>query len=403
MKSLRASFRFFFGALRDLAIQIMPFLVQRERRGFAFIVHPRDLGDVRRTTPFFNWLPKRLTEWILSWLWPVVVARVEGMRDSRGRMIPGWIIASPLPARQMMEQRELARKRIIQAARFAERLGAKNVGLGGLSASVTRGGLDVAEVISSGVTTGRAYTTHNIVEYVLDAVQTFHLDPGRVLVAIVGAAGGIGSTSARLLAARGFRRFQLIDLARKLPTVKSLSDELRQQGSDVAISSEIHDVYTADVVITATNAPEAVIHARDLKPGAIVVDDAQPSDIAPDVFRDRRDVVVIEAGVIETSGINYHFNFHLAHRDNTYACLGEVMALSYLGWEDHYSLGGVEIAKIDKIARVASSIGFRLAPWQNFSRPIQSEDIEIVRRVLARSRGSGRVPRRSSQRYAPAV
>ena len=403
MRSLRASLRFFFGTLRDFVIQTVPFPVRRERRGFAFIVHPRDLGDVRRTTPFFNFFPKRVTEWILTWLWPVVVARIEGMRDREGRALPGWIIASPLPARQMMHARELARKRIVQAARLAERLGAKNVGLGGLSASVTRGGLDVAEALTSGVTTGRAYTTHNVVAYVLGAIRTFNLDPAGVLVAVVGAAGGVGSTSARLLAARGIRKFLLVDLARKLSGVTPLADELRREGRDVLVSSVIPDIRAADIIITATNAPEAVIHSRDLKPGAIVVDDAQPSDIAPEVLRDRRDVIVIEAGVIETSGIDYHFNFHLAARDHTYACLGEVMALAYLGWEDHYSLGGIEVAKIDTIAEVAAAIGFRLAPWQNFSRPIRAEDVETVRNILAGTRAASRPRRRPRERYAPAI
>ena len=38
----------------------------------------------------------------------------------------------------------------------------------------------------------------------------------------------------------------------------------------------------AEFIITATNAPEAVVTSEDLKSGAVIIDDAQPSDVSPE-------------------------------------------------------------------------------------------------------------------------
>lgn len=370
--------KFIFRLLEDFSLYFLRSTPQK-RKGFAFIVQPRDFGDVYRTTSFFNLLPKTMVEWILTWLWPVTIAEISGLKNKNGEEVTGWIIACPLTARQMMENRETASRRVFQAALLAERRGAKNIGLGGLTGSVTRGGLDLVGKIKAGITTGRAYTAFNVSEYLFDVLREYSYDTGEVKVAIVGAAGGVGSSSAILLASRGIKHLILIDLDRKFhlldPVIKELA---RFPDVNVETSSQIRDVRSADIIVTATNAPEAIIRSDDLRPGAIVIDDAQPSDIAPEVFKERQDVIIIEAGVIETHGINYNFNFHLAARDHTYACLAEVMALSYLGWEDHYSIGRVEISKIYQIAEVSKELGFRLAPWQNFSKFIEEDQKKRV-------------------------
>jgi len=391
MKKTKASIsasRFILHLLEDFSLYFIRSTPEK-REGFAFIVHPRDFGDIYRTTSFFNLLPKTTVEWILTWLWPVTVAEINGLKNQNGEEVIGWIIACPLTARQMMENREIASRRVYQAALLAERRGAKNIGLGGLTGSVTRGGLDLVDKIKAGITTGRAYTAFNVSEYLFDVLREYRYDPKEVKVAVVGAAGGVGSSSAILLASLGIRHLILIDLDRKLHLLDPVKKELtRFTDVNIETSSQIRDVRNADIIITATNAPEAVIRSDDLRPGAIVIDDAQPSDIAPEVFKKRRDVIIIEAGVIETHGINYNFNFHLAARDHTYACLAEIMALSYLGWEDHYSIGGVEISKIYQIAEVAKKLGFKLAPWQNFSKFIEESQKKLVGEINTKQNSS---------------
>lgn len=50
------------------------------------------------------------------------------------------MIGVPLTPKQMTENRNLAKKRILQAVKLAEKKGVTIIGLGGLIASVTEGG-----------------------------------------------------------------------------------------------------------------------------------------------------------------------------------------------------------------------------------------------------------------------
>ena len=74
-------------------------------------------------------------------MWPVTVAEVKGLKSlNNGEIIPGYIISVPLTPRQMMKNRHLVKKRILQAVKLAEKKGATIVGLGGLTASLTAEG-----------------------------------------------------------------------------------------------------------------------------------------------------------------------------------------------------------------------------------------------------------------------
>lgn len=164
-----------------------------KKSGFAFIVHPRGFHDVYRTAPFFKFIPKIFVEFILSRIGPVTVSEINGFVDQNNVPLAGLIISCPLMATQLMKDRSLASRKIIEAARLAEKYGAKYIGLGALSGSVTRGGLDLIESgIQGHITTGRSYTAHNVSAYALDALKETQLHPNEILIGILGAAGGVG-------------------------------------------------------------------------------------------------------------------------------------------------------------------------------------------------------------------
>ena len=97
-------------AFRDLLVRYLPRM--RKRGGFGFIVHPRDIPDVYRKYPFLKFLPIPALEWFLRHFWPVVLSEVEGMKTLDGKPVKGWIITIPLTAKQMLDDRNLAKKKI---------------------------------------------------------------------------------------------------------------------------------------------------------------------------------------------------------------------------------------------------------------------------------------------------
>jgi predicted amino acid dehydrogenase len=371
--------------IRDLILQVAP-VPLRKKRGFAFLVHPRDFSDVSRKYPFASRLSDSSLRWILSHLWPVVVSEVTGVRSRKtGKQIRGWIIAVPLTARQMFEDRNLSLKRIIQAAHLARTLGARIIGLGALTSSFSKGGTDVAEKVDIDVTTGHAYTAYNVTWFFFIIVEKLALRKDEVITAIVGAAGSVGSTSALMIARAGFQNFLLIDIARKKELVENLYEDLKKvnPAARIEISHEIGSVKKANFIITATNAPEVVIRSDHIKSGTVIIDDAQPSDVSKEVF-DRNDVIVVEGGLVHTPGISSNFNFGFRDRNDNFCCLAEVLVLAAEEREGHYTLGrGASLQLVNEIAALGKEYGFRPAECQNFKEVIKEERFDSIKKYFA--------------------
>ena len=373
-----------FSALADLFIRILPRF--RKKGGFAFLVHPRDLRDVYKKYPFFRLLPVHITEKILTHFWPVTVARIEGVKQKGGEQLHGWIISVPITAKQMMRDRELALHFIKKACSLAEKKGAALVGLGALTASFSRGGKDLKGDSKVGIVTGRIFTSKIIVDTVEKAATALDLNKDSK-IAIVGAAGSIGTACAQLLAFKGFTNMLLVDLSNKNDRIKALIKEVKeiQPSCMIEQSNQISSIRQSDIIIAATNRPDALIRTEHLKPGAVVVDDAQPSDVDPGILRERDDVLILEGGVAHMDGVKINFNLGLKHPEDIFSCLAETIILAYLGSDDDFQVGQIMKLDFDALKRLeeaARKIGIRVGDFQNFEKVYTQDEIAHVRSII---------------------
>ena len=372
-----------YGAVGDLIIRHLPNFKKKDY-SFAFIVHPRNTADIYRKYSFFRHFPDRFTDWIFRHLWPIVLSEVEGVKSVKnGKNIRGFIITVPLTAKQIIEDRVFAVKRIVDTIKLAEKLGVKIVGLGALTSSVTKGGLDLVGKVKPKITTGHALTVHTVTSNLFKLVELFKVDKNKVLVAIVGATGSIGSSCLKVLARAGYDNFLLVDIERKAHFFDDLVVELKKMNPDIKIktSSQIISIKVADFIITATNTPEAVITPDDLKSGAVVIDDAQPADVSLEVF-DREDVLAIEGGLLYTPDIKNHFNFSLKDKYDNFSCMGEVIVLATHEYNDNYIINKPTLENIDKISSMAHDMGFRLSKFQNVKEVISQEKLDHIDNII---------------------
>jgi predicted amino acid dehydrogenase len=130
----------------------------------------------------------------------------------------------------------------------------------------------------------------------------------------------------------------------------------------------------ADIVIAATNNPHILLTAKHLKPGAIVIDAAQPKNVSEEVPRRRADVVVIESAVVQTPGVDVHFDLDLAPGE-ALGCLSEIMILTAIGWQGHYSLGKADPSHAAQIIAAGRALGFHLAPFRNSTGYVTDEHL----------------------------
>ncbi len=371
-----------------------------------FLVHARNHRDLIRKFPLLKFLPSRIIDWIAVSLPPIVVSRITGLTAKNGDAIEGYIIGMTMTAHQMIEHREKATKKIIQACKYAEKKGVGLIGLGALTASFSKGGLDILPHVKElGVTTGRAYTTKTVTDYVKYCVENFGYEKKSVKVAIVGAGGSVGSSCAKLLAEWGIRNMLFIDLPKRAEHLKKSVEHLQSvhlsrqnlqpgQSTDVInidISHAISDIKGWDIIITATSAPEALLHTEDLDPGTIIINDAQPSDVPKEVIKERDDILVIEGGVIHTPGIKCNFNLGLVDREDTFCCLGEVLVLARNEKFEHFATGELEEHLVSEIEKMSEGMGFTISKFQNdVQRYIPESQIKKVGEII-----TGKIKERS--------
>lgn len=334
------------------------------RGDFAFVLHPLDpKRDVARKYPFLAKILPPVLIRAAARMWPpLVLSRVTGVRSMETEKgVKGWLLACPLTAGQILElPPQVVYDKVVQAGRLAQKQGARILGLGAFTSVAGDGGVTVAQRLNMPVTTGNSLTVGMTVEALRDAARKRGLSLETATAAVVGASGSIGLAGAEMLA-------RLVDslilVGRQEIRVSQARAQVEAAGTaKVRVSTRMDDIRNADLVLSATSAVEPIIESRHLKEGAIVCDVARPPDVSPAVGRERKDVSIINGGIVDIPGhVDFGFDFGLP-AGQTFACMAEVMVLALEGRYESYSLGQrVEREKVQEITRLAHNHGFQLS------------------------------------------
>lgn len=345
---------------------------------FAFILHPLSLEDMQHVSPLFRCVPDKVLEFVLQHKKPFPVSHITGIRSPYAEA-EGWFVGCPLTAKQMMTlPEEFVLDRIIETGKIAEELGAKIVGLGAFTSIVGDAGLTVAKNLNIAVTSGNSYTVATALEGTRKAASLMGRKLEDSTVAVIGATGSIGACCARILAREAGT---LLLAARRTEPLEELAQEL--QSSSRAVIRVEQDIPAclrqADVVLTVTSAIDFPIDPADFKTGAVVCDVARPRNISRAVSAARKDVLVIEGGVIDVPGdVDFHFHFGFPPK-TAFACMAETMILALEGRYENFTLGrDLRSEQIDTISALAAKHRFHLSGFRNFEHEVTEETIASV-------------------------
>lgn len=360
---------------------------------FAFVIHPLDVRFIH-AHPAFRWtklLPDSLVEAAAAYLPPMYLSRVTGGQSPvTGQKIEGYLISLGATPRQMMMRGErFTYERLNKAARMAERLGARIMGLGAFTSVVGDAGITVAHEADIAITSGNSLTVAATLEAAKQAVIKMgatDLTKGKAMV--VGATGSIGSVCARLLAQAIYNVVlvsiepeRLIDLKRRI--------QAETPGAEITIATKADEhIADCDLIVTATSAfGQRVIDITQCKPGAVICDVARPEDINPQEAALRPDVLVIESGEVLIPGdIDFGYDIGLPPK-TAYACLAETSLLAMEGRFEDYTLGrNIEIERVKEIYRLFKKHQYQLAGLRSFGRYITDDDIAEKRAAADRLR-----------------
>lgn len=344
---------------------------------FAFIIHPLDpRRDASRKYPALARVPGWLIEWLSVFYPPVFISEIQGLRSqATGYEAQGWFVACPLSARMMLKlPPSLVYSKIIQSGRYAERLGARLLGLGAFTSVVGDGGETIAEAMSIPVTTGNSLTVAVSVDAVRSATSRLRMNLSDSTIAVVGATGAIGSVCTRLLASEAK---DLILVGRHMHSLEPIAAQAMEQGARfVDTTTNIERIRRAQIVFSASSALGPLIEARHLNKDAIVCDVARPRDVARQVKSQRPDVLVIDGGMMQVPGdVDFGFDFGFPP-GQAYACMAETMALVLEGRYESFTLGKqLRLSQVREIENIAARHGFRLSGLRTQDQPVTESEL----------------------------
>jgi len=330
-----------------------------KKNAFAFVVHPRGYGDILSNIKITKFFPKFLVKKVLKLVRPFVVSEITGFKSLKnGQEVKGWVIGIPIIAQEFLENRTLAKKRIIQAIKLAQRKGAKIVGLGALTSSVTNGGRDLINDVSVGLTTGNSLTAAVVVEDIKNLIEIKKLRSNDLRVAIIGATGSIGWAVSKFFLDFDFR--EMILLGRTPANLAALEKELNdlRPNKNLKVTTEILELKKTDIIIVATSASSAIIQKDYLKEGVIIYNITQPSNVSKDLQQERPDVILIKGGLVTSPIKGNQLKFGLPE-GSIFSCLAETMLLAAEKRFESYSIGRVDNKKAEEMLQIAKQYNIK--------------------------------------------
>ena len=278
----------------------------------------------------------------------------------------GHIAGLKLTAKQMMSfPQDEVRQRILDAAVFVQdELGVDLIQLGALTTSVTSGGRWVADQkeYTGFVNHGDSYTAAVTCQVVEKALDLFHKDSSELVLSIVGAYGIIGEAVSKILVPQ-FHHSILI--GRREGKLRELSTKLK--GSlETTLDLTTKE---ADIIVTATSHPTALLNSDHLKKNAIVVDVSQPPNLSWEMCQRRSDICRVDGGYVDFP-IKYNLQPPGMPVGLLFACIVESI-MQTIENEQRNHVGSIDINHLRRTERWGQKYGFTLKKLTNFGIPIR--------------------------------
>lgn len=356
---------------------------------FAFVIHPLSIKFIHNDKRF-RWtrvLPDDIVEPFAARMPPMYISRITGgVSPTTGQRIEGHLITLGATPKQMMSQGErFTYNKLNQAARIAERKGARIMGLGAFTSVVGDAGITVAHEADIAITSGNSLTVAATLEAAKQAVVKMgatDLTKGKVM--IIGATGSIGSVCARLLAQAIYDVVLVsIEPERLIELKRTIHEET--PGAHVAIATRADEFLgECDLIVTATSAfGQRIVDITKCKPGAVICDVARPPDIGQAEAALRPDVLVIESGEVLIPGdIDFGYDIGLPPK-TAYACLAETALLAMEGRFEDYTLGrNITMERVKEIYRLFKKHQFQIAGLRSHDEYVTDEMV-AEKRALA--------------------
>jgi predicted amino acid dehydrogenase len=371
----------------------------RNIRRFAFVIHPLSQNYIRNAFPIPKSTPKFVmdkVETFAAHMPPMVYCKMSNIVSPTGAEAEGWLISvGGTPKEMLSRSPEFTYRRLLQASKIAEKMGAQIMGLGAFTKVVGDAGVTVARRSSLPITTGNSYSASGALWAAADAMRRMgllkvntHNKKVAAKTMVIGASGSIGSVSARLLA----MSFDEVYLAgRTLSKLDELKASILKETPDAKVFTTIdyNDLLAdMDMIVTSTSgAGKEILDIMRVKPGCVITDVARPLDLPASDVAKRPDVLVIESGEIDLPTKVKGLKSIGLPPNVVYACLAETIVLALEGRFEVFTVGrDTEWEKVKEIYKLGLKHGMKLAAISGVNGVFTDEAIAKVVTLAKKAR-----------------
>ena len=385
----------------------------------AFIGHFIQAADMADWEKSFEDFTDAELEKILEAIYPLISPFVSDRKVIKsvqgGRVqfdLLGFIITSKIIGKHM-KQRNLQPllEKIDDCLELAESNGCSMVGFGGFTSIITENCKNLTKE-SVHYTTGNSFTTAMGLEAMFSEAPKMQVSPAESTFAAVGAGGNIASVYCEFMSqhvkniiligakgrlenistlankiftsavldnlkgddpqltgiARAFMNcpaVQKLKIANELPSnFQQLYEELKNELKEdfpIVVTDDIGQLRKAQLILSATNSPDAVIYPEMIGTHQTVICDiAVPCDVEASVYQ-MPNVNVIKGGIVRVPfSDDFKIPGILLPKGTAFACMSETMVLGLEGIKNNYSYGDISLDQVKHIYQVAKAHGFKL-------------------------------------------
>ncbi|MDH7507649.1 MAG: hypothetical protein QHH15_07715, partial [Candidatus Thermoplasmatota archaeon] len=208
---------------------------------------------------------------------------------------------------------------------------------------------------------GDSYTAAVVCQTVLKTLDMLNKKPSELKLAIVGAYGIIGEAVSKILVPQ-FSHSILI--GRRTEKLKELA--LKLEGS-FNITTKL-ETENADVIVTATSHPTALLTTNHLKKQSIIIDVSHPVNLSKEVCDSRADICRVDGGYVDLPE-NIQLKIPGMPKGKLFSCIVEVIMQAMEDERQHH-VGSIDLKYLRQTERRAEKYGFSLKTLTNFGIPI---------------------------------
>jgi len=299
-------------------------------------------------------------------LGPTVFEQLN-VRSKTGKEVHFSYIALDLTPRQVlsaMQERDARwiMEKIEDSVAMARDEGCSVLGLGAYT-SILSGNCQRVKTNGIALTSGNSLTVGMGILALKRTAERMGIELSQAKLGVLGATGNIATTYAVMMAPC-VAELVLIVRDPNSPRLQSVVDQIKAAAPEIKVTVAVHAtaLRCCSLIVTASNAPEPLIHSEHLGSGPVIICDISvPSDVAPDVIQERPEVEIIHGGVVR---LPHNSDFVIAglplEKGHVYACMAETLLMGLEGINSHGSYGPVKPEGVRQAMAMAEKHGFEL-------------------------------------------